>query len=159
LCSAMPAVKATAWVSDTTTTGGQATSAFDQYIPALPGNVTSFGAAINNAATPAVVGYSCASISGGSGVNPTALVWTYGAATSQTVSAYATGLGASNLSGWTFQYAEGINNGGEIVGWGTIGGVTHGFALLNYTVPEPSSLVLLAAGLLGLLACAWRKRL
>jgi hypothetical protein len=49
------------------------------------------------------------------------------------------------------------NNGNYIVGYGPVGGVMHGFLLS--AVPEPSTLLLAAAGLVGLLACAWRKRL
>lgn len=40
-------------------------------------------------------------------------------------------------SGWNFLSAEGINDAGDITGYGTIGGVQHAFLL---TVPEPASL-------------------
>jgi probable HAF family extracellular repeat protein len=32
-------------------------------------------------------------------------------------------------SGWVLQVANGVNDGGQIVGNGTIGGQTHGFLL------------------------------
>ena len=54
------------------------------------------------------------------------------------------------------QRSEGVNDSGSIVGFGTIGGVQHGFLLTP--TPEPSTLVLLAAGMAGVLAYAWRKR-
>jgi hypothetical protein len=61
--------------------------------------------------------------------------------------------------------ANDVNHSGEdwIVGWGTYDGVEHGFLLTPsvYTpvpTPEPSTLLLVATGLLGLLAYAWRKR-
>ena len=63
----------------------------------------------------------------------------------------------SPTSGWTLEYAYGVNDMGQIVGQGQIGGHTHAF-LLTPIVPEPSTLVLLAAGAVGLLGFAWRRR-
>jgi probable HAF family extracellular repeat protein len=57
--------------------------------------------------------------------------------------------------GWTLTHALGINDSGQITGYGTLGGVNHSFIL---TIPEPSTLALLAGGLVGLLCYAWRKR-
>ena len=102
-----------------------------------------------------MVGYA---YTNGTATDEQAFIWTYGAASSTSLYNYASGLSATNLSGWNFQYAEGVNNSGEVVGYGTLNGVGHAFALLNYPVPEPLTLVLLAAGLFGLLAYAWRKR-
>ncbi len=48
-------------------------------------------------------------------------------------------------------------NGSYIVGYGPVNGVMHGF-LLTAVVPEPSTLLLAATALAGLLAYAWRKR-
>ena len=47
-------------------------------------------------------------------------------------------------SGWVLNQARGINDSGQIAGFGTIGGQTHAF-LLTLT-PEPASLSLLALG-------------
>jgi probable HAF family extracellular repeat protein len=58
-------------------------------------------------------------------------------------------------------FAYGISPNGEyIVGDGTIAstGYTHGFLLTAVATPEPSTLLLAASGLMGLLAYAWRKR-
>ena len=76
------------------------------------------------------------------------------------MAAYATSLSATNASGWTFQWTDGINNNGEIVGYGlNSSGHFDAFALLNVTAtPEPLTLLLAVAGLAGLLAYAWRKR-
>ena len=49
-----------------------------------------------------------------------------------------------------------INDAGKIVSTGTYGGAEIGFLLTP--TPEPSTLFLAAAGLLGLLAYAWRRR-
>lgn len=51
-------------------------------------------------------------------------------------------------SGWSLLSAEGINDAGDIVGYGTFGGVTRAFLV---TVPEPTSLAALgiAASLIG----------
>ena len=151
LCEAPTATKPNGWVDDTTA-GSNATT-YDQDIPSLVAGQASFPTALNNIATPQVVGYANA-VGGGTH----AFIWTFGAATATDLNAYASGLpGITGLSGWTFNYADGINKNGEIVGFGTYGGTTHAFALLDYT-PEPLSFVLLAAALLGLLAYAWRKR-
>ncbi len=48
-------------------------------------------------------------------------------------------------SGWDLRSAEGINDRGDIVGFGILGGQSRAFML---TVPEPSSLAL-AAGLMA----------
>ena len=85
---------------------------------------------LNNNATPQVVGYG-STASGGTD----ALIWTYGAATAADLNTYAAGLGAANLAGWDFQYADGVNNNGEVVGYGTLDGVSSAFALLYYGGP------------------------
>lgn len=46
-------------------------------------------------------------------------------------------------SGWNLLSAEGINDAGDIVGYGTIGGQSHAF-LLTAAVPEPTAMTLLA---------------
>ena len=60
-------------------------------------------------------------------------------------------------SGWVLTSGEGINDVGQITGYGTIGGETHAF-LLTPVVPEPSTLVLAALGILGLMAFRKRRR-
>ena len=59
-------------------------------------------------------------------------------------------------SGWTLEVAEGINDSGQIVGWGTTGGQTEAFLLTP--TPEPSSLFLLTAGAVALIGYRWRRR-
>ena len=59
-------------------------------------------------------------------------------------------------SGFTLATAEGINNRGDIVGWGTVGGVTHAYVL--QAVPEPQALALLLAGLAVLGVVVRRKK-
>jgi probable HAF family extracellular repeat protein len=61
-----------------------------------------------------------------------------------------------NLGGWSLSEAEGVNDSGDIVGFGSVGGVQHGFLLTP--TPEPSTLLLLVVGVAGVLAYAWRKR-
>ena len=59
------------------------------------------------------------------------------------------------------EIAQGISsNGNYIVGFGIVAstGQTHGYLLTAVPTPEPSTLLLAAAGLAGLLAYAWRKR-
>ena len=139
------------WVVDTTL-GSNATT-YDRDVPPIVTSGTDVPMGLNNNASPMVVGYAS---TGSDGSGKHASIWTYGAATSTDLNTYAAGLGAANLTGWVFQEADSINNGGEIVGYGTLNGVNHAFALL--TVPEPSALLLAASGLIGLLAYAWRKR-
>lgn len=59
-------------------------------------------------------------------------------------------------SGWTLTCASGINDSGQIVGWGGISGHTHAY-LLN-PVPEPSTLALLSMGGCGLLVRVLRRK-
>ncbi len=62
-------------------------------------------------------------------------------------------------SGFTLNNATAIDNNGDIVGYGTdsASDTYQAFEILNAT-PEPGTLTLLAAGFVGLLAYAWRKR-
>lgn len=55
-------------------------------------------------------------------------------------------------SGWVLQQAADINDVGQITGYGTINGVTHAFLLSPIGVPESSSLLL---GALGIIFCAY----
>jgi uncharacterized membrane protein len=50
------------------------------------------------------------------------------------------------LSGWTLSVADGVNDQGQIAGYGNIGAQTEGY--LVRPVPEPSALALTAVGLL-----------
>jgi probable HAF family extracellular repeat protein len=55
-------------------------------------------------------------------------------------------------SGWTLISATGVNDLGQIVGYGSINGEVHGYVLT--TVPEPSACAaMLGLGALGLAAC------
>jgi probable HAF family extracellular repeat protein len=61
-------------------------------------------------------------------------------------------------TGWTLNNASGINDIGQITGWGTIKGETHAFLLDPVsTVPEPSSVVLCGIAVVALLGYRWRK--
>ena len=64
-----------------------------------------------------------------------AFIWTYGAAAATDLNTYAASLDAANLTGWVFTEADSVNNNGEIVGYGLLNGVSHCFALLNYSGP------------------------
>jgi len=57
----------------------------------------------------------------------------------------------SPTSGWVLAEAHGINNLGQIAGFGTIGGQTHAF-LLTQAIPEPAFISGLAFGALALFA-------
>jgi probable HAF family extracellular repeat protein len=60
-------------------------------------------------------------------------------------------------SGWTLENANAINDSGQIVGYGiNPSGSTDAFLLTP--TPEPSTLVLLAAGAASFLAYIWRRR-
>jgi hypothetical protein len=137
LCEALPAVNPRAWVVHTSTVGDVATTTYDQAVPALVAGGTSFACALNNATNPQVVGYACASGDDElTQTNMQAFIWTHGAPTAINLNTYAAGLvGITNLSGWVFTDAEGINDNREIVGYGLLNGVSHAFALLNYALP------------------------
>jgi len=56
---------------------------------------------------------------------------------------------APGMEGWDIVYASGINDSGQICGYGTFNGVGTGFVM--NTVPEPGLMVLLGVGLVGVL--------
>jgi probable HAF family extracellular repeat protein len=67
-------------------------------------------------------------------------------------------------SGWQLQAATGINDSGQIVGYGTINGQTHAFLLntqdepIAPATPEPDAWVLMLTGIVGVSYGAKRKR-
>ncbi len=60
-------------------------------------------------------------------------------------------------SDWTLEWAYAINDNGQIVGWG-INPAGQQKAYLLTPTTEPSTLALLGAGALAVLAFAWRRR-
>jgi len=105
-------------------------------------------AAINNRGQ--VVGYSSTSYS-----DPTehAFIWDNGVMLDLNTLLDASG------TGWTLEYAEGINDRGQIVGNGiSLSGLRHGFILTP--VPEPSTWAILLIGFAGIGFMAyWRPLL
>lgn len=61
-------------------------------------------------------------------------------------------------AGWTLTRATDINESGQIVGYGTINGATHGFLLSAAAVPEPSSLLLLCTASGGMIVSRLLRR-
>jgi probable HAF family extracellular repeat protein len=57
-------------------------------------------------------------------------------------------------SGWVLQNAQGINDRGDIVGFGTFGGSTRSFLL---TIPEPGTGLLAALAFASLASGIWRR--
>jgi len=60
-------------------------------------------------------------------------------------------------SGWKLYQANGINDAGQVVGWGYNSGGQQEAFLLTPT-PEPSTIILLAIGAISLLAYTWRRK-
>ena len=122
------------------------------------GMATDAATAINDSGV--IVGYSDIKSTG----QPDAFIWTptvlNGTTITGTIQDMNTVFASIIPSGWTLSQATGIDNNGDICGYMTSNSnssVTEGF-LITASVPEPSSWALLASGLLGSLACTWRKR-
>ena len=66
-------------------------------------------------------------------------------------------INGNSTPDWTYTYTSNPSIGYIMIG--DVGGVTATFDNLTFTsTPEPGTLLLLAIGLTGLLAYAWRKR-
>ena len=124
------------WVDDTV--AGSRITAYDRDVPAVAAGGTSVPRALNNSPSPTIVGFGFptqADAIADDTANQRALIWTYGSSTATDLTAYAASLVDANLSGWVFTDADSINNNGEIAGYGMLNGVSHCFALLNYSTP------------------------
>ena len=62
------------------------------------------------------------------------------------------------FSGYTVCACWGINDSNQVLVWGNLTGTDVMESFLLTPTPEPSTLLLLASGAVGLLAYAWRKR-
>ena len=129
LCTAATASYPVGWVVDTT--AGSNVTTYDRDVPPIVSGGTDVPIALNNNAAPMIVGYAstsrtAAASTPSSGPRP---------ATTTDLNTYAANLNATNLTGWVFQEADSLNNNGEVVGYGTLNGVNHAFALLNYSGP------------------------
>ncbi len=62
-----------------------------------------------------------------------------------------------DISLWTLEKAQSVNDMGEIVGWGTYDGEQRAFLLTPVLVPEPMSIVLLLGAIAGLLTHKIRR--
>jgi probable HAF family extracellular repeat protein len=101
----------------------------------LPGTNESSASAINQAGE--IVGYSEVF----SGIDPHAALWRNGKIADLNSA-------IDSALGWTLEYGSDINDHGQIVGTGTIGGEQHGFLLTpSVAAPEPTTLALAALGL------------
>ncbi len=63
----------------------------------------------------------------------------------------------NSTSGWTLGSACGINDLGQIVGYG-LNSLGQNHAFLLTPIPEPSTFALLDIGLISFIAFAWRRR-
>jgi uncharacterized membrane protein len=112
-----------------------------------------FGTAfsINNALVNIIVGYSSST--------PGTLVataWNWSGASPDPTAIDLNSRLVSNPTGLFLVEALGVNDLGQIVGFGNIGGHDHAFLLTP--VPEPGTMALCGLGLGGLAARAWRRR-
>lgn len=60
-------------------------------------------------------------------------------------------------SGWSLEFARDINSAGQIIGTGTLNGLTRGFMLNPTVAPEPASCLLYGIGLLAGVVIRKRK--
>lgn len=55
----------------------------------------------------------------------------------------------ASASGWHLSHASGINNAGQIIGYGLLDGNPRGFLLSTQPIPEPSTWMMMLVGLAG----------
>jgi probable HAF family extracellular repeat protein len=65
----------------------------------------------------------------------------------------------SPLSGWTLTYADGINDQGQIIGFGLYDGSTRSFLLTPNAVPEPISMIFFGTGLVAVGGYVARRKM
>ena len=95
----------------------------------------------------------------GASAAATQYAFVYDSATNTAIDLNSATYTGAGLAGFVLNQARAINDNGQITGLGTTaGGAAHAFLLTPVPTPEPSSLLLAASGLVGLLAYAWRKR-
>ena len=97
-----------------------------------------------------IVGYE---YSGGTPTTASAYIWTSPSASSAVLLSSL----VTNVGSWNLEEALAADSNGDIVGEGVSPSGNEDAFLLTPT-PEPSTLLLTASGLVGLLAYAWRKR-